>query len=954
MKIDGISNSIYGIDSVGYTNDAGFKPEETKGVVSFGSSFDEILGFDREKKSILGDGSLDSIREQAKVLKDNLAAIFNKMDTGVAVEMDGQGVDVNNTEVHRIVTVVEQIQMKLAMYCDDFEATADIDIDAVRQTMGNGAAAYRIAEEFGKAGIPATKQNVSEALEALSNAAGTAQVSDSAKAYLMQNKLRPTINNIYLASHAGTVNSNKVFSEGEWQELKPQIEKIIVNAGMEPTGELTDVGRWMLERGIEVTAENFAYYEELDNVQEFTENGNLFDRIIATMIEGYAAKDTLRTGETLPWEEAAMAIQTISEVQPAEVMSIVKNQRPFTVDELIIAKEKEPVEIDEKNVDYITANRKLQEARLIMTFDSLRIMEKSGISVNTTDISEMVEMLKALELKNFDNNVTTIETTQVNMTITAVDNLRYAHCAVIGSVIEAGETATVNSLTYHHNEVVSMQAQKAYEALSTEIRSDLGDSKAQAIAASMEDILSNLGYDDNEENRRAVRILAYNDMDITGEYLDKVKSLDTSIQQLFKNITPEKTLRMIRDNINPLETAVEELSEYLYNLETEEQKVEKYSEFLYRMDKNGAITPEEREKFIGVYSLVRSFNEGGKYAVGQLMNQGLELNMGNLLSAYFSQKGRNMDMTAGDDTKLVSLDDRVNYYKALFREAGAGITPDKLHKLGPVFDSMSVEEFSRAITDSSIPENDPVYQKYIETAMNAANVSERILKEITDYRIPATYNNILAAQAVTLNSEGVFKDYKKRTGDETIEDRIMEAMESKESLNKEYENVFSTVKEMLNKAVNSEKSYVDMETMRQIGNNMRYINSMAKQNNFIFPYENENRSGIINLKVIENSEKSGALSIEIRDSRYGRITVDGKVRETGFSASIMCSDDEIRIEIEARTRVIEERMGILGMKNINIKVNHVTSQPQAFAHNGDVETQDILKIAKIFIEELTK
>ena len=68
------------------------------------------------------DRSVCSVLVQ-EAIGDNLTAIFNKMDSGMVVSMNEDGIDVNNTEAKELVTVVEQIQIKLATYCEDLVST---------------------------------------------------------------------------------------------------------------------------------------------------------------------------------------------------------------------------------------------------------------------------------------------------------------------------------------------------------------------------------------------------------------------------------------------------------------------------------------------------------------------------------------------------------------------------------------------------------------------------------------------------------------------------------------------------------------------------------------------------------------------------------------------------------------------------------------------------------------
>lgn len=968
MRIDGIINQHYNnAEAKTQKHSGGIDASFLADVVSFGSSEDNILGGGAEKSSILSgvDGSMESLKERASMLKDNLGAIFNKMDTGSVVKMDEDGVDINNTESDRIITVVERIQIKLAMYCDDFEANADIDEDAVKQVIGDAAMASKIAGKLRDNGVKPTKDNVSEVMGALEMASRIDSVDDGMKAYLMQNNMAPTVRNVYIADNAGYVNRTGVIPEQEWQELAPQVEKIMQEAGVRLTDENLAKGRWMLDNDIEVTKESFERLEALDNVVNILGSDELIDRIAAAMTEGLQAKDALISGEALPWEEAVTALETIEEADEESVAAWVFSGRDYTLAGLADTEIKgERIAPDKNDYKYIKASRELLEVRLMMTIDAARTMERNGISVNTLDISELVEELKKYEVNLFNLNkgqdereVTLMDVEQVSMAMVAIDNLRYAPSAVIGSVVMADEEPTVNALSYHVPAVAARMevAGNAYEALSTEIRSDLGDSVAKAVKASTGDILSNLGYEDNEEGRRAVRILAYNDMEINSQNIDKVKSIDYSANELFRNMTPQKVLSMIREGVNPLETSVEELNAYFINMyENARPEVERYSEFLYRMDKNGKITAEEREKFVGVYSLISKFQKDGMNAAGALVNQNLELTMGNLLTAYMSRRDRNIDLSADDNTGLAQVKDKVTYYKNLLGGVSGKVTPDALESIGDKLDTMTPEQFAQAVRESEAASDDAVYEKYVETARTAAEMDETVLKLIADNEIPSTYNNIMAAQVIAENPGSIFEDYKDKTKDENLEDRLIEALASKESAKDEYDALMEQARKLADEAVGTVDSYIDMEAMRLLGNNMKLVGTLAHRNNYYIPYQTENGAGVINLKIIETGENTGSFLIKMSDDVFGDITVEAKADAQSLRAQIMCSEAGSIEALEEKGAKIADELKQSGIEDVRVSVNRAQSQPdrKSVATDG-VSTEVLFKAAQIFIKGLT-
>ena len=352
---------------------------------------------------------------------------------------------------------------------------------------------------------------------------------------------------------------------------------------------------------------------------------------------------------------------------------------------------------DNTDIQYLRTYRQIQEIRLMMTIEAARTIENSGVSINTTELAELVDSLKNYEAgaltKSPDaggETVTLNEVSEVNEILLAMEELKTAPAAVLGIV---AEEKVVSPKILLENRYV--KAGEAYEALSTEVRADLGDSVFKAVKASTDDILSGLGYEDNEENRRAIRILAYNKMEMTEKNIDIIKDLDISVNTLFKKMTPEKTLKMIREGVDLMSKDVRELTDY-FNKMPDEREVEEYSEFLYRLQKNNAITDEEREKFIACYSLINKFEKDGMNAVGSLYLQGLDFNMGNLLTAYMTRKTGGIDKSSDVNDGFAKIEDKVSYYRHLFAGIREKVMPEALSEISNI-DELSIESFTEII-----------------------------------------------------------------------------------------------------------------------------------------------------------------------------------------------------------------------------------------------------------------
>lgn len=183
------------------------------------------------------------------------------------------------------------------------------------------------------------------------------------------------------------------------------------------------------------------------------------------------------------------------------------------------------------------------------------------------------------------------------------------------------------------------QANESYETLMTAPRSDMGDSITKAFS-NVDDILQDLQLDTSETNRRAVRILAYNNTEITPENIMEVKALDEQMQRAFSNMKPAVTLEMIRRGENPLDMTMEQLNQVAQEIQQENgtQEQERFSKYLWKLEQNHEISEEERSSYIGIYRLIAQVEKGDGAALGFLMNQGSDVTMRNLLRAVRSEK----------------------------------------------------------------------------------------------------------------------------------------------------------------------------------------------------------------------------------------------------------------------------------------------------------------------------
>lgn len=306
-------------------------------------------------------------------------------------------------------------------------------------------------------------------------------------------------------------------------------------------------------------------------------------------------------------------------------------------------------------------------------------------------------------------------------------------------------------------------------------RTDMGDSIQKAFR-NVDDILNDLGVEATEENRRAVRILGYNGIEITEDSIIQMKAADEEVQRMFKNMTPAVVTQLIKQGINPLEMKISDLNRVAEQVRSEVGKDDnqKFSEYLYKLEKNNQITEEERNSYIGIYRLIHQVEQTDGAAIGALVNQGAEMTMKNLLTAVrSSHKTNRMDISVDNDygeskeqtVSTNSITDQIEtaYQTNCMKDAADLLTPGRLQQVfdqHPDWQNMTPEEFAHALAetvDTDAAAKREYLQEQMRMVQEAAAASDEIYRMLEQFDLPNSAMNVNAIQSMMANRNQLFR-----------------------------------------------------------------------------------------------------------------------------------------------------------------------------------------------------
>ena len=539
------------------------------------------------------------------------------------------GFDPRELDQDTAVTIVDRIKAELVRSGQNIAGyTDDIDLDTLAAAVGSDTLAQSIEEQFRATDIPLTPENVDELKTAWELASSLQQPQEGEVGYLVDNGLEPEIWNLYVAENSGA----KVQQNTVPQELQDQMDKVITDAGLPVNDENRQKAQWLVGAGLPLTTDTLQQLAELDTIDYPVSEDAFAQAAAAALAEGKSPVHANLARQENIYEKATEMVQDWFSDAKWDVTA-----------------------------ENLAARKQLEEIRLRMTAEVNVKLLQSDFSIDTAPMEQLIEALRRAEAevadKYFPNDADAVAKYETyTQTVQVTNELPGLPVSVLGSY-SLKQKVSQETVAEFHSEGKALQtayteANERYETLMTAPRRDLGDSIRKAFS-NVDDILTDMSLDKTLENQRAVRILAYNRMEITAENIERVKEADKQVTAVIEKLTPKNVLQMIRDGVNPLEKTFGELESYFAeNPQSYEEEAEDYSRFLYQLEQKKDITENERKAYIGIYRMVHQIEREDGAAVGAVVNTGAELQFSTLLAASRSRRTSHMDWKVSDDTGL--------------------------------------------------------------------------------------------------------------------------------------------------------------------------------------------------------------------------------------------------------------------------------------------------------------
>ncbi len=916
------------------------------------------------------------IMASASDAKLSLKALMMKLSGADAVKLDEDGFNLTDATPDDMVNIIEKIKIELAMHSDDYVnyGTA-VSKDKIESVTGSAATAASVESRMQGADIAVNDESVAEVKGALEKSSELKPLSENTKNYMVANGIEPSIAGIYQAQAAtsSSISADGVtigrcanaVSDADFEALRPGIEKIIASAGLEVNDKTLADARAFIDAQIPVTKENLEYKAQLDaiDIEKIqADSDEMLNKILDNMKLGGKAENTLVTGS--PIDDIRTALDTINRAEYADATNVVSKGETFTIASLKLEMDARSFSIEYSAASVSTGNSEVRNqasdvqqaadkaydtlvtARVLMSANASIYLVKNNIPILTTPIDELNSML--MEYEQADG--------------------MYAEAQIAYTdVLEARKT--LNEIVRNPARVFASMFDKmneTYEAVGTQIRGDLGDSLKKAVQGSADDIIKELGLEGTEEDKEAIKVLAANNMDMTRENVETVKSVNAMINNLIKNMKPETVLNMIKDGVNPMNASIEEVNEYLTeaNDKASKDNEEKFSKFLYKLDRTNGITKEQRKQFIGIYQMMNIFTRDAGVAAGALIKQGAEVTMNNLMTAYNSRKHYDMDAVIDENTGMAEVSGIANYYSALFMANGGLVTPNTLKNVdnSSGIGEQSVEMFIEQLEDNyDAAAEEQYYEEYLKEQQAAVQAGADILRQIRNADTEINSGNIQAVKAFL--ESGQFPDIR---GVKTTRDYARDSIEKighKEKLSLMYEEMKDETEEELQEVLSKagdldtqiDVNYEGFLDLRLKDRTIGYIKNLALRHDYRIPYITDSGStGMLKLTLVQDDDNKGRISVNMLSSVLGKVSVEAKADRESLGMYIV-SDTAVSDEGSQILDDMEESLKEgFGFTNVSVNITKSSDVPYVTYEGAadSVATDKLYEIAAQIVKQL--
>lgn len=618
-----------------------------------------------------------------------------------------------------------------------------------------------------------TLKNVKDKIESIEN------IDKDTALNIIKKGDKATIEDLYTSKYTRFSNKENINIENI-DNIDSQIENILKQNNIEINDENMSIAKDFIKNEIDISSENIEKYKKLENIKESLNIKDILEKCAKNILKN----ENVLNVEIFSNENIAKNYESYKEILPnilpEHIQSLIDDKIKVNLKNILLNYEN----INTNNVNVtqeaISEKLSLYKIQLKLTTEAMYSLYDKGINIDTKPLKEVVTYLEEIEQEKYKKylELNEVDSTQDNIqtiknVVSTIQNI-YPNVVyntfkdIIGQKVDF-------SLSGINKSLKAQNIIDDFETFKTMPNRAFGDS-INKLKDDFKNLLIDNGFEPNEANLKALKILSVNNMDFTEENMLNVKLLDSKIDYLSNNLHPLTVAKMLKDSFNPMDKNINDVIDYINNNNFGQTSREKIAEQILDIDKENKLSKEERDAIVAVYRMLNMVQKGDSVAIGNLLKTEKNVTLSNLLQASkISEKNRKnidfdkkVDDNTGESEKITSDKNITNsiqsgidkaneeYNRFILGQILNFTNPDKISQ---VDNNISIENLLEKLKDSNRQTiSKQTKEDLVKDIQNLENINNDTISYLIKNNIPITINNIQVMENVIKEKLKLSKD----------------------------------------------------------------------------------------------------------------------------------------------------------------------------------------------------
>lgn len=618
-----------------------------------------------------------------------------------------------------------------------------------------------------------TLKNVKDKIESIEN------IDKDTALNIIKKGDKVTIEDLYTSKYTRFSNKENINIENI-DNIDSQIENILKQNNIEINDENMSIAKDFIKNEIDISSENIEKYKKLENIKESLNIKDILEKCAKNILKN----ENVLNVEIFSNENIAKNYESYKEILPnilpEHIQSLIDDKIKVNLKNILLNYEN----INTNNVNVtqeaISEKLNLYKIQLKLTTEAMYSLYDKGINIDTKPLKEVVTYLEEIEQEKYKKylELNEVDSTQDNIqtiknVVSTIQNI-YPNVVyntfkdIIGQKVDF-------SLSGINKSLKAQNIIDDFETFKTMPNRAFGDS-INKLKDDFKNLLIDNGFEPNEANLKALKILSVNNMDFTEENMLNVKLLDSKIDYLANNLHPLTVAKMLKDSFNPMDKNINDVIDYINNNSFGQTSREKIAEQILDIDKENKLSKEERDAIVAVYRMLNMVQKGDSVSIGNLLKTEKNVTLSNLLQASkISEKNRKnidfdkkVDDNTGESEKITSDKNITNsiqsgidkaneeYNRFILGQILNFTNPDKISQ---VDNNISIENLLEKLKDSNRQTiSKQTKEDLVKDIQNLENINNDTISYLIKNNIPITINNIQVMENVIKEKLKLSKD----------------------------------------------------------------------------------------------------------------------------------------------------------------------------------------------------